>query len=192
MNLYSLALFVHICGAVAIFAGLGVWVFGVVALRRAQLVEQARLLAALIKTSGNLVVGGVVLIGVAGFYMAVTAWSAQATWIIVATISFALLAPGGLLVLDPRVRAIARFAQTAQDGPLPASLAARTRDPLLATGLSVYVSCLVGIIFLMTTKPAASEAILAMAIAVAVGAIVSLPAWRKKHAAETSAQPDNP
>lgn len=191
MNLYSLALFVHICGAVAIFAGLGVWVFGVAALRRAQLVEQARLLAALIKTSGNLVVGGVVLIGVAGFYMTVTAWSAQATWIIVATISFALLAPGGLLILDPRVRAIARFAQTAQDGPLSATLAARTRDPLLATGLSVYVSCLVGIIFLMTNKPAASEAILAIVIAVAVGAIVSLPAWRK-HAAETSAQPDNP
>lgn len=159
MNVYALALFLHICGAIGIFAGLGVWGFGVAALRRAQRVEQARLLAALMTSSGNLVVGGVVLLGVvllgiAGFYMAVTVWGARATWIIVATISFALLAPGGLLALDPRVRAIANLAQTAQDGPLPEALAARTRDPLLATGLSMYVACLVGIVFVMTNKPA--------------------------------------
>ena len=180
MNMYSLALFLHICGAIAVFAGLGVWGFGVAALRRAQRVEQARLLAALIKSSGNLVVGGIVLLGIAGFYMAVTVWGARATWIIVATISFALLAPGGLLALDPRVRAIARLAQAAQDGPLPTALAERTRDPLLATGLSVYIACLVGIVFLMTNKPASMESALTIVVAVTVGALVSLPAWRRQ------------
>ncbi len=180
MNVYALALFLHICGAIGVFAGLGVWGFGVAALRRAQRVEQARLLAALIKSSGNLVVGGIVLLGIAGFYMAVTVWGARATWIIVATISFALLAPGGLLALDPRVRAIARLTQMAQDGPLPEALAARTRDPLLATGLSVYIACLVGIVFIMTNKPATVESALTIVVAVSAGALLSLPVWRRQ------------
>ena len=184
MNYYTLALFLHICGAIGVFAGLGVWDFGVAALRRTQRVEQARVLAALIKSSGNLVVGGILLLGIAGFYMAVTVWGARATWIIVATISFALLAPGGLLLLDPRVRAIARLAQTAQDGPLPESLAAQTRDPLLATGMSAYIACLVGIVFLMTNKPAVMESALIIVVAVAAGALFCLHAslhdWRKR------------
>ena len=178
MDFYTLALFAHICGAIGVFAGLSVWVFGVAALRRTQRVEQVRLLSSMIQASSALVVGGVVLIGVAGVYMAVTVWGAWATWIIVSTISFALLAPGGLLVLDPRVRAIARLSRTAQDGPLPEALAARTRDPLLATGLSLYVACLVGIVFLMTNKPTAEESALAIVVAVTVGALVSLPVWR--------------
>lgn len=177
MNLYTLALFAHICGAIGIFAGLGVWVFGVAALRRAQCVEQVRLLAALITASSALVVGGIVILGVAGFYMAVTIWGVRATWIIVATISFLLLAPGGLLILEPRVRAIAALARNAPDGSLPETLAARTRDPLLGTGLCVYVACLFGIVFLMTNKPALSDAVAAILAAVAVGLAMSAPLW---------------
>lgn len=178
MQPYTLALFAHVCGAIGVFAGLSVWGFGVAALRRAQQVEQVRLLASVIKAAGNLVVGSIVLLGVAGFYMAVTVWGERPIWIIVATIGFVLLTPLGLLILDPRVRVIAKRAHEAQDGPLPHALAARTRDPLLATGLSVYIACLVGIVFLMTNKPAEEESIAAMIIAVALGALVSVPAWR--------------
>lgn len=178
MHLYTLALFAHVCGAIGVFAGLSAWGFGVAALRGAQQVAQVRLLARLIKAAGNLVVGSIVLLGVAGFYMAVTVWGERATWIIVATVSFVLLAPFGLLILDPRMRAIDRLAQEAQDGPLPEPLAVRTRAPLLATGVSVYIACLVGIIFLMTNKPVVEQSVLAMVIAVVVGALVSLPVWR--------------
>lgn len=177
MHLYTLALFAHVCGAIGIFAGLGVWVFGVAALRRAQCVEQVRLLATLITASSVLVVGGIVILGVAGFYMAVTVWGVRATWIIVATISFLLLAPGGLLILEPRVRVIATLARNAPDGSLPEKLAARTRDPLLGAGLSVYVACLFGIVFLMTNKPAPGAAVVAILVAVAVGLAMSAPLW---------------
>lgn len=180
VNLYTLALFAHVCGVIGIFAGMGVWAFSVAALRRAQRVEQARILSGLMVTSGNLVVGSILLLGIAGFYMAITVWGERATWIIVATISFVLLAPGGTLVIDPRVKAISRLARDTQDGPLPEALAVRTRDPMLATGLSVYIAVLVGIVFLMTTKPPVEESVVAMLIAVAVGAIVSLPLWRMR------------
>ncbi|HEU0026565.1 MAG TPA: DUF2269 family protein [Ktedonobacterales bacterium] len=180
MNLYTLALFAHVSGAIGIFSGLGVWAFGVAALRRARRVEQVRLLAPLITASSALVVSGVLILGVAGFYMALTAWGVTATWIIVATISFLLLAPGGLLILERRMRAIAALAREAPDGSLPETLAARTRDPLLATGLSVYIACLFGIVFLMTNKPALSDAVTAILVAVALGLVVSLPLWRPR------------
>ncbi len=177
MSLYTFALFIHVSGAIGIFGGLGTWVFGVAALRRVQRVEQVRILSAAIIASGSLVVGSIAILGVAGFYMAVTAWGIKATWIIVATISFILLAPGGVLILDPRVRAIARQARQAPDGPLPEELALRTRDPILGAGLGAYISCLFGIVFLMTNKPSLTAAIVVMALALAVGLASGLPLW---------------
>lgn len=177
MSLYVLALFAHVSGAIGIFAGLGAYIFGAAALRRAQRVEQVRILAALMSAAGTVVVGGIVVLGIAGFYMAITAWGIQATWIVVATISFLLLAPGGLLVIDPRVRAIAKQARDLPDGPLPPALARQVRAPVLGAGLNVYVAVLFGIVFLMTTKPAIGEAILAMVVATAIGLLASLPLW---------------
>ena len=175
-TLYTLTLFAHLCGVIGVFSGLAVWVFGVVGMRGAQRVEQVRLQCALMLAAGNLVVGSIIVLGAAGLYMAFTVWGERAPWIIVATVSFALLAPGGVFVIDPRVRAIARQARDTPDGPLPESLAARTRDPLLVSGLSVYVGCLFGIVFLMTNKPPLSASVVALLVAVAVGLLASLPA----------------
>ncbi|HEU5348084.1 MAG TPA: DUF2269 family protein [Ktedonobacterales bacterium] len=180
MNPYTLALFVHVSGAIGIFGGLSALVFGVAALRRAQRVEDVRFLAALIIASGNIAVASIVILGIAGFYMALTAWGIEATWIIVATVSFIVLAPWGMLVVNPRVRAIAKHAREAPDGPMPDGLAQRTRDPLLGISVSMYIACLFGIVFLMTNKPAVSESILAMLVAVALGLVVSLPFWRSR------------
>ena len=181
MSAYTVALFMHVSGAIGIFAGLSVWVFGVGALRRSQRVEQVRILAALIIRAGNLTVGSIIILGVAGFYMALTVWGIGTPWILVATVAFALLAPGGLLIIDPRVQAIAKQARDLQDGALPEALAARTRDPLLGTGLNAYVACLFGIVFVMTNKPAVVESMLAIAIAVAIGVLTSLPLWSSAH-----------
>lgn len=181
MNLHTLALFLHVSGAIGLFAGLGAMLFGVVALRRARHVEQVRVLAMLITTTGNLAAVGIVLLGIAGFYMALTTWGVRATWIIVATISFLLLGLVGALIIDPRVRAIAKQARATPDGPLPASLAVRTQDPLLGTGLLTYISCLFGIVFLMTNKPALDVSLFVMAVALLLGLISSVPLWHAVH-----------
>jgi uncharacterized membrane protein len=177
MSLYTLALFVHVCGALGLFAGLGALLFGAAALQRAQRVEQVRMLAMLITVSGNLTAISIVILGIAGFSMAVTVWGIRATWIIVATISFVPLLPGSLLVINPRVRAIARQAREAPDGLLPKGLALRVRDPLLVTGLSVYVACLFGIVFLMTNKPPLATSLVVMMVALALGLALGVPLW---------------
>lgn len=179
MDLYRLALFVHISGAVGIFGSLGALVFGAFALRQAERAEDVRVLTRLITVSGNVAAVCIVILGIAGFYMALTAWGVSATWIIVATISFILLAPFGLLVIDPRVRSIAKQALTTPGGPLPETLARRVeaQGRMLAVFLSIYVAWLLGIVYLMTNKPATGEAIGVMLIAGAIGLVIG-QLWR--------------
>ena len=179
MTPYQLALFAHLCGVVGMFAGMGGIVFGVVALWQTRRAEQARQLAALIRASGNIAAGAIVLLGIGGFYMAITVWGERATWIIVATISFVPLAPFGLLI-DRRLRGLEKLAAaSAPDSPLAGALAQRARDPIVASGLSVYLATLIGIVFLMTAKPPTVEqSVMAMLVAVVVGALLSLPFWR--------------
>jgi hypothetical protein len=171
MPIYTLMLFVHIVGAIGTFIGVGVWLFAALALRRTQTVGQVRALTSLIQPSGVLAIVSILLLGVAGFYMGITVWGERATWIVVATISFVLLAPFGVFVIDPRLRAVAKAAAAAPDGPLPGTLATRTRDQLAGIGLSVYLCVLLGIVFLMTTKPSTGVSILAMVVATLLGLI---------------------
>jgi len=187
MNSYTLALFVHIVGAIGAFIGVSVWLFAAMALRRAQSVGQVRALTSLIQPSGVLAVVSIVLLGVAGFYMAITVWGERATWIIVATVSFLLLAPFGAVVIDQRLRALAKAAAAAPDGPLPASLAARAQDSLVGIGLSVYLAMLLGIVFLMTNKPPLADSIATMLVAALLGLLSSAPLWR--HAQRRSESP---
>jgi hypothetical protein len=177
MNLYSLALFVHLVGVLAIFAGIGVWFFAALALRHAKEVAQIRALAGLTGASGNVAVGGVLLVAVGGIYMALTTLGWQTAWIDVATVSFALLAPFGVAVIDPRIRALAKAADMAPDGPLPEPLVSRTRSPLLSGGLSLYFAVLLGIVFLMTTKPQLVVSVVVMASALALGLMVAALLW---------------
>ena len=177
MSIYTIVLFLHVSGAIGYFVSIGTWLFGLVSLRRAQRVEQVRLLTALILASSNLVVGSIVVLGIAGFYMAITVWGIQATWIVVATVSFLLLIPLGLLIIGPRIQIIAKEAREAPDGPLPETLAMRSRDPALSAGLSVYVGVLLGIVFLMTNKPPLDVSILAMVVATALGLVSGLLLW---------------
>ncbi|MEO7001579.1 MAG: hypothetical protein ABI068_07235 [Ktedonobacterales bacterium] len=172
--LYTLVLFVHVSGAIAVFIGLGIWLFALVGVQRAQRVEQVRALASLFGPSGNMVVGALPFLALAGLYMAYLAWGLFVAWIDVATVSFLLLAPFGAFVIDPRIKAISAYAKKADDGAIPAELSVRIHDPLLGMALTVYVAVLLGIVFLMTIKPPFGPSILAMLIALALGLLVGL------------------
>jgi len=83
--------------------------------------------------------------------------------------SLVLVAPLGTALIEPRRRAIDRLAQAAPDGPLPDSLQQCTHDPILLTALQTVAALLLGIVFLMITKPSLMGALLVMGIALAIG-----------------------
>jgi len=169
MSIYTIVLFLHVSGAIGYFIGIGTWLFGLASLRRAMRVEQVRALTNLVGRSGPLLGISVLLILATGLYMALTAWGLQTGWIGVALISLILLAPLGTALIEPRRRAIDRLAREAPDGPLPEALERRIHDPILGTALQTVAALLLGIVFLMTTKPALTGSLIVMAVALALG-----------------------
>ena len=64
------------------------------------------------------------------------------------------------------------------DGPLPESVEHRIHDSLLGTAVYMIVALLVGIVFLMTTRPALDGALIAIVVSVVFGTAARLPLWR--------------
>jgi len=169
MSIYTIVLFLHVSGAIGYFISTGTWLFGLSALRRARRVEQVRALTNLVGRSGPLFGISVLLILATGLYMALTAWGLRTGWIDVALISLILIAPLGTAFIEPRRRAIDRLAREAPDGPLSQVLEQRTHDPVLLTALQTLAALLLGIVFLMTTKPSLTSSLIVMAVALILG-----------------------
>jgi hypothetical protein len=178
MSSYTLALFLHISGALGAGVSLGVWLLGLAALRRAQQVEQVRAVAWLIIVVSPLMVLSILLIVGSGLTMALGTWGLRTGWIMVALSSLALMAPIGPLLLDARMRTILAMAGVEAGGPIPDPLVARIHDPIMGAAARTLAAMLLGIVFLMTTKPALGEAIVAMLTALLLGLAAGLPLWR--------------
>jgi hypothetical protein len=177
MSVYSVVLFLHVVGAIGFFMPLGVWLFGLLALRRAGKVEQVHALCRAIFLADPLAVGGILLLAAAGLYMAFTTWGITTDWIAVAAVSFLLMAPIGPLLVEPRLHAIEAAARGVPDGPVSPELARKIRDPLLGTALQTLIALLLGIVFLMTVKPDVPLALVAMLGALAGGLLSGVPLW---------------
>ena len=177
MSAYRVALFVHILGMIGLFMPLGAWLFGLVALRRARLAQQVRSICQAIFVSDSVAVAGILLLAGAGLYMAITTWGLDTGWILVAIVSFALLAPVGPLVVERRLRALADLAAEASDGPLSLQMRQRITDPIMSAGLVLMIAWLLGIVFLMTTKPPLDGAILVMLAAALLGVLACTLLW---------------
>ncbi len=98
MTAYSIALFLHIVGALALFAALGLEGVALLRLRRAATAEQVREWASVYGLLRRLGPASLGLLLLAGLYMTATTWRAQA-WITTAFVSMLLLpllgAPNG-------------------------------------------------------------------------------------------------
>ena len=180
MNLYSITLFVHIISAIANFFGNGTLLLGMSALRRTKRVEQVRTIAALMAITGRIFPLTLVLLVATGLLLSAIAWGVQG-WDGVALLSFLLIvAPIGVIVVSRRLGAIVSMAQEAPDGPLPVALDAHIQDPVLGTAVQIITALLLGIVFLMTTKPTLIGSILVMTIAVILGLASGLPLARAR------------
>ena len=177
MSTYTLELFLHVSGAIGVFAGVGIWLFGLSALRMARRVEQVRAIAWLMIVSIPFMVLSLVLIGAAGLAMAISTWGLQTPWIIVSLVSLVLFAPINMFVLDPRMRALFAKAGEEPDGPLSIELVKHIHDPTLGTLTQTLAAVLLGIVFLMTNKPSLTTSIVAMVIALVLGLLSGVPYW---------------
>ena len=172
MSLYDVALAAHVAGVAGVFLAFGAWLYGIVLLGRATRVEQVCSAIELIGLSEPFVRVGGILLALAGLYMAIGTWGVTTGWILAGIAGALVVGVLGGIVMEPRVKAIGAEAKTLQPGPVPADLAGRLREPLLAVCVRVDVATLFGIVVVMTVKP---ELVVAMAV-LAVAALLGF-AW---------------
>ncbi len=169
MNIYTIVLFLHIISAIGVCIGISVVLLGVALLRRAQRVEQVRTILAFATTAFPIAGVSMLLLLTAGFYLALSAWSLRTSWIAVTLVSLLLMIALGAGLIGPRMRAIVMATREASEGLLPSQLSARIHEPVLFTVLLIQALMLLGIVFLMTTKPELVRSIIVMGVALVVG-----------------------
>jgi hypothetical protein len=163
MSIYTIVLFVHIVGAIGYFLGIGMWLFILLGLRRAQRVEQVRALIHLNDLSGPFSGISALLLLAAGLYLALTAWSLLTGWILVALISLLLMVPTSAALIAPRRSAIVKqLDREAPSAGISEALERHIDDPVLATVCTTVLTLLLGLVFLMTTKPNLAGSLIVM------------------------------
>src|SRR5215469_16644401 len=182
MSTYVIVLFLHICGALGYFISAGTRSLDMIILQRAQRVEQVRIITTLDNWLGPLFGISLLTLVVTGLYMTVTTWGFNTGWIDVALTSVILMAPSGALLMEPRRRAIVGLARKLPDGPIPPELHRHIDNKVLQATARALPLLLLGIVFLMTTKPSLGGSILVMVVALALSIIVGVLARRSTHA----------
>jgi hypothetical protein len=180
--LYQLVLFLHIIGGFGLVAAITVEAIGLRGLRRAVQRDEAltwlRLLRSIVM---RLTPSSLGLVLVTGLYMVATSWGPRG-WILVALGSLVLLGGIGALGTGRRMARIGPAVGRAQ-GPLSAELRAMLHNPILLMSLRVRLAIVLGVVFLMSMKPAALASLLVIVLAVALGLVAGrIPARRRSNA----------
>ena len=165
--MYSISLFLHIVGALGIFAALAFEQAALANLRRASTLSQAREWLSSMRALQRLQGPSALLLVATGLYMMITSWRQQA-WAGLGLVGMVLMAIIGVVVTGRRMKAIGPLVPTS-DGPLPAALRQRLDDAALRTSASVRVALALGIVFNMSVKPGTGGAVAALVIATALG-----------------------
>jgi hypothetical protein len=174
MTLYSVALFVHVLGALGLFAGLALEWAALRRLRGATTASQVQARAAAFAVLPRLYIPSTLAILLPGLYMTVTVWGWATGWPAVALAAMVLLAALGAILSGSRMAALGRAA-AAESGPISPDLRQRLRGRSLQASVQMRTALAVGIVFLMTVKPALVGSLLAIGVFALLGAASTLP-----------------
>jgi len=175
MSLYAIAVFLHIVGALGLFAALGLEWASLLNLRRASAVGQAREWARMLASLRAVGAPAALTLLVTGIYLTATRWGGQG-WIGAGLGGLVLIAVLGATLTGRRAGAIVR-AVAAEAGAVSPPLSDRLRDPVLLVSAWVRTALALGIVFVMSTKPSGAGALTAMGVALGLGLAAGLPAW---------------
>jgi hypothetical protein len=175
MTLYRIALFVHVVGALLLFATLTVEGIGLRSLRRATTIDQARDGSSVARLTRVVGPSSALAILVPGLYMTASTWGWVA-WIVMGLAGWLLIAVLGA-VSGIRLTAVARAATEQGLAARERDARPQLRDPLFVASWLTRVALALGIVFLMTYKPNLEGALLALAAAAATGVGASALVW---------------
>ncbi len=185
MNAYSIALFLHIVGAVGMFVALGLEWTGLWQIRSAMTPQQVGGWMRILKSVRKFGFASMLTTVVTGIYMIVTVWGGEA-WTIVTVGSLVLMIALAQVLTAPRMAAIGR-ALAAEKVPLTQTFHSLANHLLLWISLQTRVAIALGIIFLKIAKPDWGGSLITIGIAIVLGAASVLPMLRRERAQAASA-----
>jgi hypothetical protein len=178
MSAYSIALFLHLVGVLALFAGIGLEQTGLRQLRNAPSLTQVREWMTLLRSLRRLDAPAGLIILVSGGYLAEHGAGHHA-WVAAGILGMVVMAVLGAAVGRPRLLAIAR-ALPATDGPVSSSLRGRLEDPVLRASAAARAALALGVVFAMVVKPAAAGVAIVFAVALAIGFATTVTRSRRR------------
>lgn len=172
MNDYSIALFVHIVGALGFFLALGLEWTGLSQIRGAMTLEQVRAWMGVLKNVRKVGFVSMLTTVITGIYLMLTVWSGVA-WIIVTLGSLVLLIALAQVVTAPRMAAIGQ-ALVMGKGSLSKTFYSLANHPLLWISIQTRVAIALGIVFLKIAKPDLGGSLLTIGAAIVLGVASTL------------------
>ena len=185
MSNYSIALFLHIAGALGFFVVLGLEWIGLSQVRRAKLPDEARAILGMVKSADRLGFISMPITIITGIYMLVTVWG-WVPWIIVVLgalvleiVLFVVLAKPRMATIEQALAAETEFvSQTFHD---------LVNDPILWISIRTRVAIILGIVFLKIATPDLGGSLLTIGIAIVLGLASALPIFRHERGQAGSA-----
>ncbi|MHB8575508.1 MAG: DUF2269 family protein [Dehalococcoidia bacterium] len=178
MSGYNFALAVHIIAIVAMFSTLAIVLVSMGGARRAGTTQAAGEWAKTAAAAAWLLPAFAIIAYIPAGYMVSEHFDWNRGWIQAAAASL-LLMFAGFIVMVLRLRPLARAAREAPDGATPLDLRRRALDPTLWTVGQSVSTVGIGVIVLMTFKPAGGGAIVIIAVAFLFGLLSAAPAFMR-------------
>jgi hypothetical protein len=179
MTNFSLALFFHFVGLIALFVGYGLeWIVSAF-LRGATTTDQVRAWLRVYRTSLPVSGPGLLVLILSGGYLAQVSGAMKNGWLSASFIAIFLALVIGFVLILPRMKAI-RAALPEGSAALPANATALLRAPGLPTLIRVRAMLALGIVYLMTVKPDTFvSSLLALGVAIVLGLLASASTFSK-------------
>jgi hypothetical protein len=182
MSIFSIALFLHIVGALGVSVALGLEWIGLSQIRRSTVPQQIRAILDLVKSTTRFGFISMLTTFITGIYMVLTAvgW---VPWILVVIGALMLAMVVARALTAPRMAAIAHALAT-EKGPVSQTFHNLMNDPVLWISVHTRVAIVVAIIFLKIATPDLGGSLLTIGVAIVLGFVSALSKLRPVQAHE--------
>ncbi len=177
MNLYTMILFLHLAGMAALFIGYGLEWAASTLLRGATTAGEARSWLRIYRGSLPVSGPGLLLIILSGGYMAGVGHAGGEGWVVAAWIGVAVALLIGFGLLLPKIKKLRAALPSEGSAALSGDALAGVKDPVIMTLIRIRTMLAVGIIYLMTAKPALVPSLVVLLAAIGIGVILAAPGW---------------
>jgi hypothetical protein len=180
MNAYSIALFLHIVGALGMFVALGLEWTGLWQIRSAMMPPQVGGWMKILKSTRKFGYVSMLTAVITGIYMMLTVWGGEA-WVIFSVGALVLVIVLSLALTGPRMIAIGQ-ALAAEKAPLSPAFYNLANHPRLWISIQTRVAVALSIVFLKVARPDLAGSLITIGVAIVLGLASVLPVLRREQA----------